>query len=112
MNAKIVLFCSYGSAQSNRVESDEGYEHPPSPLWVSETARISLRPSNEVHLSLLFSEEEFQDTIRRGCDHGRCPNYDFEFRQTLFEWSDGHIGALSAINEIICNRVSYAICKR
>ena len=94
---RAILFCSYGSPSTRPVEYDTG-----NPLHLDDSARISLTPHRVdtsdpefPPIGLLFSRAEFDEAVDRfkGPDHS-CIRMDEELRQTLFEWTMGHAGAV------------------
>ena len=72
----IILFSSYGSAKPGRwYGHDYGDSSQPSPVWIGNEARVTLR-SSEGKVNLLFDESEMVDVFERASKHAECPSID------------------------------------
>jgi hypothetical protein len=103
-----ILFCSYGNPGLRPVDYDNGTQ-----LVLSSLARASLNPRNRYiyprypPIGLLFSREEFDDAVDRFKTPDRNSIFvNQELRQTLFEWTMGHAGAIADLLSMLCQRVS------
>jgi hypothetical protein len=106
---RAILFCSYGSPSPRPVEHDNGI-----PLVIPSNACVSLTPYHDdtsdlgfPPIGLLFSREEFDEAVDRfrGPD-GDCILMDGELRQMLFEWTQGHAGAVGDLLRVLSRVVS------
>jgi hypothetical protein len=97
MNWHVVLFCSYGSPEGHVVEHTRG-----TPLNLRNSARMSLRPQDEIP-GLLLTRDEYNDVVRRLEDP---VNLDQELHDLIFYWTEGHVGAVEDMFEMISHKVS------
>lgn len=108
----VALFCSYGSPTTWSADYDHGTS-----LILDSRARISLTAhyddasdSGYLPIGLLFSREEFDETVDRFRDCDRSFIFvDKELRETLFEWTMGHAGAIGDLLDKLCIVVSPTI---
>jgi hypothetical protein len=90
-----ILFCSYGSPAETPVNLDFGTS-----LVLVDAARISLWPTEE-QVGVLLAEKEFNEVVERFPEK-IC--LDDALRREIFDWTNGHIGAVSEILTAISHK--------
>ena len=96
---RIILFCSYGSASKRMLNYQYG-----TPGVAQPTARISLRPNTLLSepVGLLLNREEFDDVVKRSAE----VLLDSDLQDFIFESTDGHVGAVTGLLEVLSKLVS------
>jgi hypothetical protein len=94
----VVLFCSHGSPSDSPVITDSQVV---APLVLLQAARMSLWPSAQ-SAGVLLTRTEFDEVVERFpkkiCLHPIL-------QQEIFEWTNGHIGAITELLEKIAQQV-------
>jgi hypothetical protein len=96
---RVILFCSYGSPSSRPVDYHIG-----TPLVMRDTARISLWPTKG-SIGILLDHSEFDEVVSR---FERPLNLHSDLRDSIFNWTVGHVGAVVELLRLISNQVSIA----
>ena len=120
-NYQIVLFCSYGSPTGRPTQylsnSDDEQQDKETtkrrigtPLVFRESSQVSLHPKDD-RIGLLLSRKEFDEVLDR---RGEKLSLDEKLRDLLFNWTNGHAGAVSELLHIITQKVGsfFLICWR
>ena len=96
----VILFCSYGNPSSRPVPHRIG-----TPLALGEAARISLRPreGSEGSIGILLNRSEFDEVVSR---FKHQLNLHPDLLDLIFQWTDGHVGAVVKLLQVISNQAS------
>ena len=101
---QIILFCGYGSAGTQPLSYPKG-----TPLRLDPKARVSLMRNSESadefgSIGLLLSRAEFDEVVERAHEYG----LDDSFKDMIFLWTSGHVGAVADILRITQTAVSFS----
>ncbi|KAL5478279.1 hypothetical protein ACEPAI_2463 [Sanghuangporus weigelae] len=107
LDARAVLFASYGSA-SSRIQFNG------SPVDIPSRSKITLRPVDHndwlPSVGILFTEKEYWDLIQLQYDGSS--HFDETFFRNVFKVTGGHIGAIIGFIQVVMNDISYKDCDR
>ncbi|KAF8718541.1 hypothetical protein AX14_011789 [Amanita brunnescens Koide BX004] len=103
-NARLIVFCSYGSP-SLPIDVGDTMEIP-TPISVPDHQRVTLRhvghDDDLPPVGLFFTQSEFNDLVKNQKSY-----YDESFFDAVFRITNGHVGALHDFCKIVTNDGSF-----
>ncbi len=106
-DVKIVIFCRYGcvfgrSADPTAIPLDASPR-----IYIDRRCHMGLQPTEDFPFGLYFTQTEFSEYIQQR----RGVSIDEDLERCFFLWTNGHIGAITALYGMLQKAVSCQIMK-